>query len=248
MKTIVIAAVLTTAVSFPTEALAQSDDNSAVYVSVNGSYQGAPASFNDRIAETTNLEPASAALAYAVRNAPGFDIGMGARVAGRLSIGAAVSRYTQSDVASVTASVPHPFFFNQARAVSGTVDSLARQELAVHVAAAWTIAAGSAVRVAVFGGPSFFSTKLDLVNGANYTETYPYDTASLAGADVGRSSKSAVGFNTGVDVAYMFTPSIGAGTIVRFSRAQTQFDRPDGTTLGITVGGAQVGAGLRLRF
>ena len=65
---------------------------------------------------------------------------------------------------------------------------------------------------------------------------------------MGRSSKSAVGFNTGIDVAYMFSPSIGVGTIVRFSRAQTQFDGPDGTTLGITVGGAQVGAGLRLRF
>ena len=248
MKPIIIAAIAAAAVSLPTAARAQTVDNSAVYVSLNGSFQGAATSFTDQVTHATNQEAESIAANYGVKNAGGIDIGGSAHVWRQLSAGVAVSWYNQSDAAAIASSVPHPFFFNQPRTISGSVDSLTREELGVHVAAAWTVVATSAIRVAVFGGPSFFSTKLDLVNATRYTETFPYDTASFVGADVGRQTKSAVGFNTGVDVAYMFTRRIGAGGIVRFTRANTQFDRPDGSTLGVTVGGAQVGGGLRLRF
>ena len=58
-----------------------------------------------------------------------------------------------------------------------------------------------AVDVKVMGGPTFFNLKQDFVSGVTVNETYPFDTATFAGATTKQLSKAAVGFNAGVDIS-----------------------------------------------
>ena len=63
----------------------------------------------------------------------------------------------------ISGTVPHPFFFNRARAISG-VTSGARQEMAVHVDAMWVVPIRPKMTLAVFGGPSFYNVKQTVVS------------------------------------------------------------------------------------
>ena len=53
-----------------------------------------------------------------------------------LAAGVSVTRFKDSRDVPISGTVPHPFFFNRARSITG-VTSGARQEMAVHVDAMW---------------------------------------------------------------------------------------------------------------
>jgi opacity protein-like surface antigen len=230
------------------DAAAQTATAGRVFVNVNGNYQATSTDFQDNVTFQQYAEDGSIDTDYEVKAAPVFDISGGAKVWRNLAVGIGVSRFSKSNAAVVTASIPHPFFFNRAREISGDSPALRRQETAVHVQAIYMVPVGERLEVSVFGGPSFFTVKQDLVTTVEYSESYPYDTATFTAADIEQQSESKVGFNTGVDVAYMFHPNVGVGGLVRFSRASVDFASPDGETVSVDAGGAQIGAGVRLRF
>ena len=105
-----------------------------------------------------------------------------------------------------------------------------------------------AFEIAVFGGPTFFDIKQDLVTDVLFTNTYPYDTATYTGTTTGRQSESTVGFNAGADVTFYFSSHVGVGVLARFSRATIDLPSQDGGTVAVDTGGFQTGGGLRLRF
>jgi len=86
------------------------------------------------------------------------------------------------------------------------------------------------------------------VSSINYTDDYPYDTATYTGAKTTRVTKSAPGFNGGVEVIYHLTPIVGVGGMFRYSNASVDLPDTAGTMVNVTVGGAQFGGGIRLRF
>ena len=58
---------------------------------------------------------------------------------------------------------------------------------------------------------------------------------------------SPVGFNIGGELTYTITPNIAGAFLLRFSRANADFEF-EGATTSMNVGNVQVGAGVRLRF
>jgi hypothetical protein len=48
-----------------------------------------------------------------------------------------------------------------------------------------------------------------------------------------------------VDVTYLVTPRYGAGVLLRYTRGSVDIE---GANDSLTVGGFQIGAGLRVRF
>ena len=171
----------------------------------------------------------------------------GVRVWRNLAVGVGFSRFNTGSEAVVAAALPHPFFFDRERPVSGTAIA-AREETAVHIQAQWVIPVSDVVEVAVFGGPTFFTVEQDLVSGINFTDIFPFETATFVSASVQQQSESAVGFHVGADIAVYFTPNVGVGGLVRFSRATVDFSSIDGGTVSADTGGVHVGGGLRLRF
>ena len=218
------------------------------FVSVGGGYQVNSNDFQDSATWRLNAEDAQRQGRYEVKAAPTFDLAGGATLWRQLGVSVGVSQYSQSTATTLTASLPHPFFFNRARSVDGAVANLSRKELAVHVQARGIFPVSPRVLVMVFGGPSFFRVSQGVVTDITYTEDYPYDTASFDSAVSIGAEESKVGFNVGGDVAFFFARQVGIGFTARYAAASVELTSSAGKTIEVKAGGMQIGAGLQLRF
>jgi hypothetical protein len=218
------------------------------YFSVNAGYQGTTNNFTNTWSFPYDLETTSVTASYSMKPGVLIDVAGGVRLWRDLSIGAAVSRYDRSDFASLSASVPHPFFYNQPRSFQGTSPGPKRTETAAHLQAMWTFAAGSKIQVGVSGGPTFFTVRQTFISAVSFAEVYPYDTISISNTSTGTQSASKATFNVGGDLTCLIYKQIGVGGMVRFSGVTVGFKAADGSTLLVKAGGLQVGAGLRVRF
>jgi len=245
MKPTVIAALLLALSA--ASAAAQSTLPFRAYISVDGAMQVGDNDFQGSGSFVEHAEEGRFDADYSVSNGPAFNIGGGVRVLERIGVGIGVTRFSKSTPTQLNASVPHPFFFDQDRDVSGDVGGLTREELAVHVRASYLLVPGGKVQVVAFGGPSFFKVTQDVVADFSYSETYPYDTATFTAGQAITAKESAVGFNAGVDIGYFFTERFGVGGLVQFSGATLDFDTTGGAD-DVKTGGLQAGGGLRLRF
>ena len=187
-------------------------------------------------------EQRTLAADYSVKSGMSLDLGGGYRVWRALAAGVSVTRFKNSGDVPVNGSVPHPFFFNRARPVTGVAPGV-RQEMAVHVDAMWVVPIRPKMTLAVFGGPSFYSVKQTAVTDFDYNQSYPYDDVTLTRVIATDESSSVTGVNFGADVGYYFTESIGVGGLIRFGRASVD------TSIGsLDVGGPEFGVGLRIRI
>jgi hypothetical protein len=220
-----------------------------VFVALNGGYQASSFTFDDTRAEPLHAETASWTADYKVEAGQSIDAGAGVRVWRNLAITVGMSRFTESRSAAVSGDIPHPFFFNQPRSVTGETQALRHAERALHVAAGWIIPATHRVQLTLFGGPSFFSVDRDLLEDITYADSYPYDDVAYSGGIVRSVNKSRTGFNAGADASYFVTDAIGFGAGVRFSRAQVNLQSPaTGNAVPVDAGGVQASVGLRMRF
>ena len=218
----------------------------AGYISVSGIYQGGSSSFTDSFSFPQYAEQAHLSASYPAYNGAGVDGGGWFRIWKGFGVGVAASWFAKTGSIEVDASIPHPLYLERDRQIAGSSSSR-REEIAAHLQAGWVITAGRRLVVTVGGGPSWFSVKQDVVTGVRWSESYPYDTATFAGADSAGSNESALGYNAGVDVGYYVTRNFGIGGLVRFSRARVSLASPSGAST-IDAGGVQAGVGLRLRF
>ena len=129
-----------------------------------------------------------------------------------------ISHFTVDSRATVTSSVPHPFFLQRHRQVTGEPDGLRREETAVHIQAQYQLPPFGRLHVVLAGGPSIIDVKQTVVIDVNYTEEFPYDTATFTGVDSKRGTGTATGFNVGVDFQWMFNPNLGVGALVRITQ------------------------------
>jgi hypothetical protein len=241
-------ALATALFSAPSAGFAQAAPPFRGYVTINGGYQATSNDFGDSTTFRANAEDGRLETDYAVQAGPAFDIAGGATVWRQLAIGVGVTRFSRSTPLTINASVPHPFFFNQPRSVTGEVGGLKREELAVHLQARGLIPTRGRLQAMVFGGPSFFRVKQGVISQVVYAETYPYDVASVGQALTTDASESKLGFNVGGDIAYFFTRQVGIGFTAQFAGATVEMPAPDGGTTDVKAGGLQTGGGLRLRF
>ena len=243
-----ILATTTLAVAAPAMAQARATARrpNNVFVSISGGVQQAASDISDHFSFSKNQETEAIDVKYPMKPWTLFDVGGSFRVWKGLAFGAAFSRTSGNGDADVTASVPHPFFFNQPRSVTGEFDG-DRKETAVHVQVKWLVPVSNKMLVTIFGGPSFFKVEQDIVNDFEYSESYPFDTATFTRAVAANQSESAIGVNVGGDVAYYFSPNVGVGGMAQYSGATVEMTLPSGTG-DVKAGGFQVGGGIRLRF
>jgi hypothetical protein len=203
-------------------------------------------SVSDRFTDTKTFElyqeTARYSSEYDIESNTTFDIGGAAHIWRGLGAGVAVTRFEDARDIAIEGTLPHPFFFRTDRAVSGTTPGT-REELATHVSATYFIPAGRRMQVVVFGGPSIFNVQQTVVTELKYTQQFPYDSVAFSPPTVVTEKETKVGYHVGADVAYYFSKVVGAGGIVRFSRASVPFSLGDRDAGGVSVGG-----GLRLRF
>ena len=220
-----------------------------VQISVDAAYQTGIDDFGETVSFSRYAENGSFSTDYDVKSGPALNVSVGGNIWRSLGVGFGVTHYSKDTPVAFSASVPHPFFFNRARTVSADITDLDRDELAVHVQARATFTPSPRIQAIVFGGPSFFSVKQDIVSDFDINETYPYDTATFGRAVTTTVDESKIGFHVGADVGYFFTRQVGVGGSVQW--AGTTIDAPasDGTgTFEMKVGGLLTGVGVRFRF
>jgi len=216
------------------------------YVVLNGVYQSGMPAFAEAFTYTEYVEKTTITTDYPTKKGPAFDGGGAVKVWRNLAVGVSVSLARRSTEGSVSGAIPHPFYFDKARSISGSA-AIERSENAVHVQALWVIPAGQRFLIAVGAGPSFFSVKQSLVQSLSFSQSYPYDTAMFTSATVSQPSGSAVGVGGSVDVGYYFTRNVGLGGMVRYARATVPLPTHD-STVEVDAGGFEAGLGLRVRL
>ena len=181
----------------PAVGLAQS----RVGVTVNAGTQATSTAFTTRSTLTLHREDGDLRVDYGVDAGAFIDLGASVRLWRQVGLGVGVSRFQTTGGAGVTAGLPHPFHLEQFRAVDGSA-AATRQETAVHVQLRVGATVGPRLEVTLFGGPTFFDVEQTLVSDILFKETYPYDTATFSSAPTVLRSVTAVGFHTGVDLAW----------------------------------------------
>jgi opacity protein-like surface antigen len=219
-----------------------------IFVSADGGGQFASAGFTSQTTFSLYAETATIVATFPDASGAAAAVRGSVRVWRGLGLGAGATGFWSTRPAEITASLPHPFFFDRERSVEGTATGLSRDEKMVAVEGSWVFPVTARMDVQVFAGPAFFSVRADIPTGVQFTESYPYDEAAFGSATSASVSGSATGFTLGGDVTYLFTPSIGIGGHLRFSRATATLTPPGGQASSVELGGVQAGGGLRFRF
>lgn len=217
-------------------------------IGVSGGIQQAAEDVSDRFSFPKNVQTETVDVKYPMKPWALVDLGASYKVWKNVGVGVAVSATSGKGEAEVTASVPHPFFFDQPRTVTGTDNDIAHAETGVHVRLQYHIPTSGRLHFTLEGGPSWLRVEHEVVTDVTVTESYPYDTAAFGGAVTKSTTASAMGFNAGVDVTWMFVESVGIGGIVRYTRADIDLKAIEGRTLAMKAGGLQGGLGLRIIF
>jgi hypothetical protein len=132
--------------------------------------------------------------------------------------------------------------------VSTAASGLRHSEVAINIFALRMIPLSEKTDVAVFGGPSIFMVKQDLVSGVTIPQPETPPFTPVVTPQVSEGSGNAVGFNVGVDWTYLLTPQLGVGGFARFSGGPTADVSAGDQAVDVRVGGFQIGAGVRVRF
>jgi hypothetical protein len=216
------------------------------WVSVGGGVQPVSNSFSDDFTKPLYTEDEQVSVDYAIKSGALVAGSVGYRVWKRLAFGVGVTYYSSSGDAGVEAELPHPFFDRQFRHVSGTTPA-SRDETGAHIMAAWLLPLSNRFRVILSGGPSVLNVSQTLVTDVQFSETFPYDTAVFTGASKTKASNTAIGFNAGADLFWMFSARIGAGGLVQYTHGSAKLRAGD-RTISVDAGGPQIAAGLRFIF
>ena len=178
---------------------------------------------------------------------PAFGARGGVRVWKNLAIGGGLEFTSTSQSLDVTGSLPHPFQFNQPRDVEGTASGLARVETLAAFEVSWLVALARRVDMFVFGGPAYIGVRQDMATRIQFTESYPYDTATFTGVETASVSGGAVGATAGVDVSYLVTKRFGVGGQLRYSYASATLT-PSTQPATVGLGGLHAAFGARILF
>jgi hypothetical protein len=184
-----------------------------------------------------------------------IDLGGGFMIQPFLGVGATLSRTRYEHVVGLSATIPHPLFFNRPATASGVNDgALTAREQALHLSVAFVPIRRDRVEVRVIGGPSFFSYTADMVETVLYTQAFgeitPSNTVAIAGSATRDTDGSGIGFHAGGDVTYFLNHVVGLGIGARYSRGVVTLDREPLTQLSqqFRVGNRFVFVGVRLRL
>src|SRR5438552_660566 len=148
--------------------------------------------FADTIRKTENV---SFDARYPSTRGALFDLGAGVRVTRRLGVGLMVSQFQRSSSGSFSLTVPNPLVANQPLNLAGPVSGLNHSELGVHVQALYALPLGKSTRLMLFGGPSIFKTKLDVVRSLEFSILPGFTSLGLDRTLITRDKQTVAGFN-----------------------------------------------------
>ena len=214
------------------------------FVNASLGVQGGSRSLATSTTFTIYDEPGSLSTTQDVGGGAFFDVSGGYKVWRNLAVGIGITRVgSEADVA-VDALVPDPVRFDQPRGVTASASGAQYSEVAVHLSGTWMMPVTDKVDVGFSFGPTIFLVSQDLpsaLDPSDISEPGP----TIRQVRLASSDNTTVGVHFGLDATYLVTPRIGAGVLIRYAVGSADLE---GATDSLTVGGFQIGGGVRLRF
>lgn len=226
--------------AFAPHAQAQMTWTDKGFVNVSGGFQGGSHTLSSTSTFDLYEELGTVSASQTVKGGGFFDLSGGYKVWRNLALGLGYSRTSSSADADVAATVPDPVVHDRLRPVLTRAPNLKHTESAVHLMGVWMVPVTDKIDVALSAGPTIFSVKQDVPGSLTVSEPGP--TVAVA---VTSPKKTSAGLNLGVDVTYMINPRFGVGGLARYTVGSVTLE---GTSESLTVGGFQIGGGLRVRF
>jgi hypothetical protein len=216
------------------------------YLAVDFATQTHPEDVEETVTLRVNQEDGQIHTVLNAGQAWGVSVHGAKRVAGPLAIGGGGEAITRSTSGSFTAAIPHPFFFNTPRMLTGNVDGLDRTQLALHFHVGGLWFPGKRMHVSVRGGPSVFYVRQAIVTDVHYSETYPYDVVIFQDAVTTEVDGWRFGFNVGGDVAYYIGRKTGIGASASYARGDVALGSQSDQATAVRA--TTISGGVRFRF
>jgi len=177
-----------------------------------------------------------------------FEGSLSFRIVPRVGVRATYAQSSRDGGATVRAEIPHPFFFDRTRAVTGELGGLEYKERDSYLdVELWPLT--GRFEVVVFGGVAFVGVDADLVDRIEYSEEYPFDEATYRSAVTSSaSSDGTVGWSAGAGVVYTLASHWGLSAQARYTKASVELSGADGTTTELDAGGWRAVGLVRFGF
>jgi hypothetical protein len=218
-----------------------------IRVLANGLYNPMGFDFTDHSTFTAFVEEGESRRTYEGGRGLVFEVGGIMDIRKGLGVMGSVEIYRSDFEATFEESLPHPFYFDRPREVSGTVTDLDYHETAVHadlvytrVLPRWTLD--------LFLGPTFFFTNTEVLSSVNTASQYPFDEATVSSTSSTQLDDNPIGFNGGGAITWRWTELVGLAFQARYSRGSIGISREGGEEIDLDAGGLRLGGGLRLSF
>jgi len=206
-------------------------------------------SFADSVRRTENVH---FLMRYPSSRGALFDVGAGVRLTTNIGVGMTSAWLQRSNAGSFELDLPNPLAANSPLELSGSINSLNRQELGLHLQALYVRAIGRNLRLMLSAGPSIFSTRQDLVRSVEVDILPGFRSLQLDEATIAEEEHTSVGFNLGADITWTFASRLGIGTVTRYSRANITWTPPSQSGISRAIethaGGLHIGGGIRVFF
>jgi hypothetical protein len=232
-----------------TEAAAQTDQ-SRFFLGVSGSFEPGTQTYDDNGTFTLYDETGRLNVGSEISSGAVLDFGVGARVGGNFLVAANFHRTSSTDEGTVSGQAPHPIFFDRPRSFTATVSDLKRTEQALHLSFGYRLGVTDKLDLQFLAGPSQFRFTQEVPAGVTIAEGTGF-TSVTATTTVTTRKDNTWGGHIGADLSYAVyqsgSTSFRLGAYARYAEAASEFQVVS-NAVSTKVGGAQFGAGLRVRF
>lgn len=211
------------------------------FVNVTGGAQAGTHALDTSTSFNLYDEKATVASGQQVKGGGFFDVTAGYKVWRNLAAAIGYSHTGSTTDATITANIPDPRVYDKPRSITAAATGLKHSENTINLMGVWMVPVTDKVDVGVSTGPSIFSVTQDLPSNVAVSEPGP----AVSSVTTSEVKKTTVGFNAGVDVTYLVTKRVGVGGLARYTWGSADLS---GASAKLTVGGFQIGGGVRLRF
>ena len=204
----------------------------------------ATSTFSAALKQREYAEDGSFTGSYKVKAAPGVGFDVQYNVSPKFGVRAGFQSFSRKSDATFEAQIPHPFFFNQQRKVSGSQSGLGFSESAMTLTGVYRGGSGK-WKVNVEAGVAYFTVNATVADRVNFGDVYPYDTATFSGVASSKHKVSPIGFAAGLEIGRQLSDAVAVVAGGRFTGGSGEID-VSGTKVSVKAGGAQARIGLRL--
>jgi hypothetical protein len=176
----------------------------------------------------------------------GYEVGALVLMRPRFGVTASAELFDNPRRASFVASLPHPFFYDRAREVTGSFPNVDHVERVFHLGPVLSLSMGHRFSIDLFGGPSLFWSRSELLTDVGYDEVFPFDDVVPTGPVFEVFENQSWGYHAGASASLRIIGIFGVDLVARYSHARVRMEPGGERELTFDAGGFRLGAGIRL--